>query len=83
MAVAWYLGIGNKFDNEIWKNFKNAMIEKSDFTEGGDRQYINTLIDIITKELAVYGAYTDWNVSLSPIWFPDEESLVMFKLAWS
>lgn len=37
----------------------------------------------IQLELTTYGAWTDWDNNLDPIWFPDSESLSQFVLTWA
>lgn len=34
------------------------------------------------QHLALYGAWTNWHDPQDPIWFPDSDSLMQFKLTW-
>jgi hypothetical protein len=36
----------------------------------------------VDAELAVYGAWIDWDDLIDAVWFPDQESLTYFILTW-
>jgi hypothetical protein len=37
----------------------------------------------LMAELAMFGAWTDWEDMQDPIWFPHAEALTQFMLTWS
>jgi hypothetical protein len=61
-----------------WTNFINAMSAKVSLLPKQDE-----LIAVMTAELNKYGATTNWRDLTDPIWFPDQERLIEWVLAWS
>lgn len=65
--------------------YKNRPVFWNNFLNAHDRNYYDLDLreDVLTNALSLYGAFTNWQNDDDPIWFPDEESLAQFILAWS
>lgn len=64
-----------------WKTFVDIMGDRCIQKYGSVNAHMRDIE--IQLELTTYGAWTEWDNNLDPIWFPNPESLSQFALTWA